>query len=129
MPGILVTGSNGQLGQAIKSISAEYPGMEFWFYDIDRLDITDKTAVLRLISELKPEYLINCAGYTAVDKAESEKALRFGKVEAIKEERKKQVEGKAPKKVKAKAKAKPAPAPKASGDTDGFCLTPEIGRR
>ncbi|MCC5946454.1 MAG: dTDP-4-dehydrorhamnose reductase [Bernardetiaceae bacterium] len=69
---ILVTGANGQLGQALQKIAKNYP-FSFHFANADTLDITDSKAVAQLF-DMKPfDFCINAAAYTAVDKAESEK--------------------------------------------------------
>lgn len=72
---ILVTGANGQLGTEIRNLSAEYPACEFVFTDVKELDITDEEAVTQLVDREKPQVLINCAAFTAVDKAESNQDL------------------------------------------------------
>ncbi len=69
---IVVTGAYGQLGSEIKNRIAEYPGWNFVFTDVDSLDITDETAVNTFFSKNKFDFVINCAAYTAVDKAESD---------------------------------------------------------
>jgi dTDP-4-dehydrorhamnose reductase len=69
---ILVTGANGQLGREIQAKKETLKGAEFYFTDIDELDITDRKEVKSIISEIKPAYLINCAAYTAVDRAEED---------------------------------------------------------
>ena len=69
---IIVLGANGQLGRSIKDISSDYPQYDFLFTDVDTLDITDYRTVETCIAEQKPAIIINCAAYTAVDKAESE---------------------------------------------------------
>jgi dTDP-4-dehydrorhamnose reductase len=69
---VLVTGANGQLGQAIQSISGNYPEIDFVFCDSSSLDITNSNNVERIFNEFKPNFCINAAAYTAVDKAESE---------------------------------------------------------
>jgi dTDP-4-dehydrorhamnose reductase len=69
---ILVTGANGQLGSEINKISGQFPEMEFSFTDVAELDITNSGKVAKFMSEFKPEYLINCAAYTNVDKAETD---------------------------------------------------------
>ncbi len=68
---ILVTGSKGQLGSDITSLSKKLES-EFVFIDIDELDLTDELAVRNYITEVNPQYIINCAAYTAVDDAEKE---------------------------------------------------------
>lgn len=69
---VLVTGSNGQLGSELQLLSRELPGIEFLFTDLDELDITDRASVENTFSVFKPSWLINCAAYTGVDKAEQE---------------------------------------------------------
>ncbi|MDR1198239.1 MAG: dTDP-4-dehydrorhamnose reductase [Prevotellaceae bacterium] len=71
---ILVTGSKGQLGSELQKISAKNNCNQYIFTDFDELDITDKNAVKAFFTEHKPDFLINCAAYTAVDKAESDYA-------------------------------------------------------
>ena len=68
---ILVTGANGQLGQAIKFISGNYPEINFVFCTSSELDITNKKNCDEVFHKYKPNYCINAAAYTAVDKAES----------------------------------------------------------
>ena len=69
---VLVTGSNGQLGSEIRVISAQHPLLDITFTDVDELDITDSIAVDKVIRDLKPNFIINCAAFTAVDRAETE---------------------------------------------------------
>lgn len=71
---ILVTGANGQLGTEIRNIAALEPreDCEFFFTDVEELDITDADAVEKTVKELAVDIVINCAAYTAVDKAESD---------------------------------------------------------
>ncbi len=68
---ILVTGSQGQLGSEIKHLSPNY-SFEFIFTGSGDLDITDRTAVWSFFQSNEIDAVINCAAYTAVDKAESE---------------------------------------------------------
>lgn len=72
MTNILVTGSNGQLGSEIKNISANYSAYNFNFVDISQLDITKHQDVEKYVKKNNIDLIINCAAYTAVDKAESE---------------------------------------------------------
>lgn len=74
---VLVTGANGQLGQAIKSISGKYPEIDFVFCSSSELDITNLENCQVVFDEFKPQFCINAAAYTAVDKAESEPAKAF----------------------------------------------------
>ncbi|SRR5690606_31217253 len=69
---ILVTGANGQLGQALQKVSKGFFGGEFIFMDSKTLDITDKKNCESIFEQLNPDFCINCAAYTAVDKAEAE---------------------------------------------------------
>ena len=70
---ILVTGSNGQLGSELKNLSINYPEWQFFFTDIDDLDLTDENSVRDYFQRNKPDFTVNCAAYTAVDKAESDR--------------------------------------------------------
>ncbi len=72
MINIIVTGSNGQVGSELQTLSSQYADFQFVFTDYQELDITDKVAVLTFFKQQKFQYCINCAAYTAVDKAESE---------------------------------------------------------
>ena len=65
---ILITGANGMLA---KSVKERLEGNELICTDVAELDITNEENVLKKVSEIKPEYIINCAAYTAVDKAET----------------------------------------------------------
>lgn len=67
-----VIGCNGQLGSEIKELSANLP-IDFTFYDYPEIDITKKNELLEILRKDAPRVIINCAAYTAVDKAESEK--------------------------------------------------------
>ncbi len=69
---VLVTGSKGQLGSEIKKAAVGIDSLDFLFSDIEELDIRDTEAVKSYINLNRPLYLINCAGYTSVDKAEDE---------------------------------------------------------
>lgn len=75
MTKVLVTGGHGQLASCIKDSAGALFGHDFTYIDLDELDITDKKSVDRFIEDHKPEWCINCAAYTAVDKAESEHEL------------------------------------------------------
>ena len=69
---ILVTGGNGQLGMSLRKIHNEFPQYNFYFTDIPEMDITDVGNINNFITINKIDTIINCAAYTAVDKAESE---------------------------------------------------------
>ncbi len=73
---ILITGANGQLGRELADIlSGRLPQAEFVLTDVDMLDITDATAVNSFIASAQFTHIVNCAAYTAVDRAEEEKSL------------------------------------------------------
>ncbi len=69
---VVVTGANGQLGQSLQFIAENYPEITFVFCDSQQLDITNKASIVSIFNKNKPNYCINAAAYTAVDKAESE---------------------------------------------------------
>ncbi|MBT5491532.1 sugar nucleotide-binding protein, partial [bacterium] len=72
MTNILVTGSNGQVGSEIRELSKEYD-YHFFFTSKDNLDITNKQNIKDFIERNEINCIINCAAYTAVDKAEEDK--------------------------------------------------------
>jgi dTDP-4-dehydrorhamnose reductase len=72
MKRVLVTGANGQLGKSIRKIAQDYQEMKFIFTDVAELDITNNEEVNTFFKSNKIDYCINCAAYTAVDKAEEE---------------------------------------------------------
>ncbi|KQR94970.1 NAD(P)-dependent oxidoreductase [Chryseobacterium sp. Leaf180] len=75
---IIVTGSNGQLGNCIKKIAPSFElDYEFVFTDSKTLDITDDNFVTNFFAEEKPDFCINASAYTAVDLAEQEKEKAF----------------------------------------------------
>uniref|UniRef100_A0AB33JQA2 dTDP-4-dehydrorhamnose reductase n=1 Tax=Prevotella sp. GTC17262 TaxID=3236797 RepID=A0AB33JQA2_9BACT len=68
---ILVTGSNGQLGNEIQLLECNYSQHRFFNTDVTELDITDAEAICHFVETNQIDGIINCAAYTAVDKAES----------------------------------------------------------
>jgi dTDP-4-dehydrorhamnose reductase len=74
-PTILVTGQNGQLGNELKVLSAQYPQYDYVFTDAYELDITNAEKVDEFFNRYKPAVCLNAAAYTAVDKAETDKDL------------------------------------------------------
>ncbi len=72
---VLVTGCRGQLGRSLADIAKDYSDFTFFFTDREELDITDAEAVEAYVLEHEIDVVINCAAYTAVDKAESEPEL------------------------------------------------------
>lgn len=75
MKTILITGANGQLGNSVRALASQYPHYIFLFTDVDTLDICDLAAVSSFMKENKVDYVLNCAAYTAVDKAEDDEAV------------------------------------------------------
>ena len=71
MANILITGANGQLGSELRKIGFS-PLDEVFFTDVAELDITDYTAIEKFIQVHEVDTIINCAAYTAVDRAEDE---------------------------------------------------------
>ncbi|HET9744940.1 MAG TPA: dTDP-4-dehydrorhamnose reductase [Chitinophagaceae bacterium] len=76
-PKILVTGSGGQLGKELQDLAPSYPQFEFVFLSKEDMPIHNFELVRVFFNSIRPAYCINCAAYTAVDKAESEKELAF----------------------------------------------------
>lgn len=74
MNNILITGSKGQLGSEIEALHGNY-AYNFFFTDKDELDISDKQVVENFCKKQHISHIINCAAYTAVDKAEDEREL------------------------------------------------------
>lgn len=75
MSNTLVTGANGQLGSELKDLSPRYPNDTFVFTDVAELDICNYSAVREFIVKNDIHTIINCAAYTAVDKAEEQEGL------------------------------------------------------
>ena len=69
---IFVAGASGQLGSELRELAPEFPGWQFLFTDIDTLDITNEKELESYFEVHTPDFIINCAAYTAVDKAESD---------------------------------------------------------
>jgi dTDP-4-dehydrorhamnose reductase len=67
---VLLTGSKGQLGSEISNFAGSYKSLNILQTDIEELDIFDENAVSRTLDSHQAKYIINCAAYTAVDKAE-----------------------------------------------------------
>tara|TARA_B110000037_G_scaffold101784_1_gene118689 strand:- start:94 stop:966 length:873 start_codon:yes stop_codon:yes gene_type:complete len=72
---VLITGSNGQLGSEIKELATNYKKVDFIFKDLPELDICNFKALQAFIIDHKINAVINCAAYTAVDKAEEESII------------------------------------------------------
>jgi dTDP-4-dehydrorhamnose reductase len=74
---IVVTGAGGQLGRELQVASANYSQFEFIFLTKEDLSINDSTSVANFFLKARPAFCINCAAYTAVDKAEQEREKAF----------------------------------------------------
>lgn len=77
MKKIIVTGCSGQLGRAVNEFYKNDPEISFVNTDVDELDITDIDAVLKLVREVQPYAIINCAAFTAVDACETQYEKAF----------------------------------------------------
>ena len=74
---IIVSGANGQLGKSFQKIAFDWQEYDFHFYDKESLDITSKDSLDKVFSKHKPNVFINCAAYTAVDQAESDRERAY----------------------------------------------------
>jgi dTDP-4-dehydrorhamnose reductase len=72
---ILVTGANGQLGSELKELSSHYSQFEWVFADRSVLDLSNLESISKVLETIQPQIIINCAAYTAVDRAETETEL------------------------------------------------------
>ncbi len=72
---ILITGCNGQLGNEMQLLEKEHSTHIYYNTDVAELDITDKEAILKFVEEKQIDGIVNCAAYTAVDKAEDNEEL------------------------------------------------------
>ena len=72
---VLITGAQGQVGNEFRFLSFTHPQFRFMFTDVDDLDITKPKQVLNFFKKHTPQYVVNCAAYTAVDKAETDVKL------------------------------------------------------
>lgn len=77
MKTILVTGSNGQLGSEMQKVAKQYSDFNYIFTDVAELDICDKAALESFCRENAINFIVNCAAYTAVDKAENDQDLCY----------------------------------------------------
>jgi len=76
-PLVAVTGVNGQLGWSIQQLQEQYQQYNFVFADREQLDLSNPDSIRTFFKEHHPNYFINCAAYTAVDKAENEQELAY----------------------------------------------------
>jgi dTDP-4-dehydrorhamnose reductase len=74
---ILVTGANGQLGRELQTLAVSFPTLDFTFTDRSLLPVGDAARVKAFFALYPTDFCINCAAYTAVDKAETEKEEAF----------------------------------------------------
>jgi dTDP-4-dehydrorhamnose reductase len=84
IPMIFVSGADGQLAKEIRFLSKERRGIQIKFFNKEDLDITDKKDLKKSLNKYNPDFFINCAAYTAVDKAEkdSKKAYQVNSIGA-----------------------------------------------
>ena len=71
---LLITGANGQLGRELRALLDGDSRFDPTYTDVEELDITSPDAVNSMVNALAPDYIINCAAYTAVDRAEDDEA-------------------------------------------------------
>jgi dTDP-4-dehydrorhamnose reductase len=76
-PKIVVTGANGQLGKEIKVASQNYPAFDFIFVSREELPVDNPEIINQFFEKNQPSFCINCAAYTAVDKAETDKQTAY----------------------------------------------------
>jgi len=74
---ILITGANGQLGNELRAISRRYPADQFSFVDVEEMDLSTNRAIEEYFQDKTFDFVVNCAAYTAVDKAEQDKASSY----------------------------------------------------
>ena len=67
---ILITGCNGQLGNEMQLLEKDNPQHTYFNTDVAELDITNQEAINRFVDDNQIDGIVNCAAYTAVDKAE-----------------------------------------------------------
>lgn len=72
MSKILITGANGQLGSSLKKILGDDASIEAVYTDVDDLDITNREEVERFVRDGHFDFIVNCAAYTSVDRAETD---------------------------------------------------------
>ncbi len=72
---LLITGAYGQLGNEMRVALQRYQQLQPIFTDVDTLDICNRDAIEALVAKEQPDFIVNCAAYTAVDKAEDDEAL------------------------------------------------------
>ena len=78
MSNILITGANGQLGNCLRDLAADFQDKyNFYYTDVAELDITDAEAIEKFVADKGIDIIINAAAYTAVDKAEDEVELAY----------------------------------------------------
>lgn len=77
MSRILTLGANGQLGLMFQEMSTSYPEHDFLFADKNTCDITDLNSIDNILEQYRPDIILNCAAYTAVDQAETDKEKAY----------------------------------------------------
>jgi dTDP-4-dehydrorhamnose reductase len=77
MTTILITGSNGQLGNEMQQAAVRFPDFNYIYTDVAELDICDKGALDAFVKANNVNVIVNCAAYTAVDKAEDDVELCY----------------------------------------------------
>jgi dTDP-4-dehydrorhamnose reductase len=74
---VLVTGAGGQLGQDFRVLASDEPNLEFHFATREELDIANEEQIINFVKAFKPAFIVNCAAYTNVEKAEEDRENNF----------------------------------------------------
>jgi dTDP-4-dehydrorhamnose reductase len=74
---VLISGKNGQLGKELQDIASSHQSIQFIFFDKDELNIAGDASLQAVFQKYSPSFFINCAAYTAVDKAETEQEKAY----------------------------------------------------
>lgn len=74
---IIIVGAKGQLGNEFQALQQVYSDFGFYYFDKEDMDIVKEEEVTHAITSIKPDYLVNCAAYTAVDKAEADADIAY----------------------------------------------------
>ena len=77
MLNILVTGAGGQLGSEIKRIASGSNHYNYTFVDVEEMDLASDDAIFQFFQDKEFDFVINCAAYTAVDRAEEDSQLAY----------------------------------------------------
>jgi len=74
---VLISGSNGQVGHALQTISSDNDNYNYVFLTREQLNLADESTIVKIFERYQPSWFVNCAAYTAVDKAENDQETAF----------------------------------------------------